>query len=312
MSSDKIAIQVDHLSKTFDHQPAVKDVSFTVKQGEVFGLLGPNGAGKTTILRMLTTLLPPTAGHIAIFGHDLKRASSQARATFGVTGQYAALDEDLSAKENLMIFARLNGLTQPAARTRTTELLAEFSLEQSADKSLAHFSGGMRRRLDLAVSLITRPALIFLDEPTTGLDPRTRTQMWATIRNMVSQGSTIFLTTQYLDEADSLADRVAVIDHGQLVRIGTPADLKRETGESTLSLQVTQPAQLAQAVQILQAAMHATPSAVAQTLITKFKNAEQVTNGLAQLKAAKIPISNLTVREPSLDDVFMALTVGKN
>jgi len=312
MSSDKIAIQVDHLSKIFNHQPAVKDVSFIVKQGEVFGLLGPNGAGKTTILRMLTTLLPPTTGHIAIFGHDLKRASSQARATFGVTGQYAALDEDLSAKENLMIFARLNGLTQPAARARTTELLAEFSLEQSADKSLAHFSGGMRRRLDLAVSLITRPALIFLDEPTTGLDPRTRAQMWATIRNMVSQGSTIFLTTQYLDEADSLADRVAVIDHGKLVRIGTPADLKRETGESTLSLQVTQPSQLAQALQILQTAMHATPSAVAQTLVTKFKNAEQVTNGLAQLKAAKIPISDLTVREPSLDDVFMALTVGKN
>jgi len=312
MSSDKIAIQVDHLSKIFNHQPAVKDVSFIVKQGEVFGLLGPNGAGKTTILRMLTTLLPPTTGHIAIFGHDLKRAGAQARATFGVTGQYAALDEDLSAKENLMIFARLNGLTQPAARARTTELLAEFSLEQSADKSLAHFSGGMRRRLDLAVSLITRPALIFLDEPTTGLDPRTRAQMWATIRNMVSQGSTIFLTTQYLDEADSLADRVAVIDHGKLVRIGTPADLKRETGESTLSLQVTQPAQLAQASRILQAAMHATPNAVAQTLVTKFKDADQVTNGLAQLKAAQITISDLTVREPSLDDVFMALTVGKN
>lgn len=309
---NNIAIQVEHLTKTFDKQVAVDDVSFTVKQGEVFGLLGPNGAGKTTILRMITTLLKPTSGNIMIFGHDIKKEGSLARSMFGVTGQYASVDEDISARENLMIFSRLNGLSKKMARIRTQELLKEFSLENSADKSIENFSGGMRRRLDLAISLITRPALIFLDEPTTGLDPRTRSQMWDTIKSLVKQGSTIFLTTQYLDEADNLADRVAVIDHGKLIRIGTPEELKQENGESTMSLRVTDTTNITRATQILATELQSQPQVSAHTIITKFKNTEQVTNGLSQLKMAKINISDLTVQEPSLDDVFMALTVGKN
>lgn len=309
---NKLAINVEHLSKTFKDQTAVDDVSFSVKQGEVFGLLGPNGAGKTTILKMITTLLKPTAGTIEVFGHDIKTDSKTARSTFGVTGQYASVDEDLSARENLMIFSRLNGLSKKDSLTRTAELLKEFSLENSADKSIKDFSGGMRRRLDLAISLITRPALIFLDEPTTGLDPRTRSQMWATIRRLVQQGSTIFLTTQYLEEADKLADRVAVIDHGKLIKLGTPDQLKRDIGESTMSLKVLQSDKVPQAVSILQSELNSKPIVNDTTIITKFKTTAQAINGLTQLQNSKIIISDLTVQEPSLDDVFMALTVGKN
>ncbi len=275
-------------------------------------MLGPNGAGKTTILRMLTTLLTPTAGEVLIFGHDLKREGRLARSMFGVTGQNASLDEDLSAHENLMIFARLNGLTRAQARQRTQELLAEFSLEHSADKALATFSGGMRRRVDLAISLITRPSLIFLDEPTTGLDPRTRAEMWTTIRRLVQQGSTVFLTTQYLEEADQLADRVAVIDHGKLIQVGTPAALKRATGESTMTVKINNQSQVSLAVRILTAELATTPHVTGQQLVAKFKRTSQITSGLTRLRDAHIDISELTVREPTLDDVFMALTVGQN
>ncbi|PMD69819.1 ATP-binding cassette domain-containing protein [Companilactobacillus nuruki] len=310
--NDNIAIKVDHLSKTFTNQKAVDNVSFTVKEGEIFGLLGPNGAGKTTLLRMITTLLKPTDGTVTVFGHDIEKDDKLARSTFGVTGQYASVDEDLSAKENLMIFSRLNGFSKKSSLARTDELLKEFSLENSADKSIKEFSGGMRRRLDLAISLITRPALIFLDEPTTGLDPRTRSQMWDTIRSLVKQGSTIFLTTQYLEEADKLANRVAVIDHGKLIKIGTPDQLKHDTGESTLSLKVLDDNSIHQAAEILQIELNSKPQIINNTIIVKFKNSEQAIKGLFQLKNSKINISDLIIQEPSLDDAFMALTVGKN
>ncbi|WP_129044725.1 ATP-binding cassette domain-containing protein [Companilactobacillus metriopterae] len=309
---DEIAIKVDHLTKIFDKQKVVDDVSFRVKKGEVFGLLGPNGAGKTTILRMLTTLLKPSEGNIAIFDYDIKKESKQARSTFGVTGQYASVDEDISARENLMIFSRLNGLSKDVARVRAEELLKEFSLEASADKSIKDFSGGMRRRLDLAISLITRPEIIFLDEPTTGLDPRTRLQMWETIRGLVKDGSTIFLTTQYLEEADNLADRVAVIDHGKLIKIGTPDKLKHENGESTMSLKIMDKSDIGRSVEILKKNLNSEPTLIDSTIITKFKETKQAIDGLSELKNANISISNLTIKEPSLDDVFMALTVGKN
>lgn len=309
---DDIAIKVNHLSKIFNKQTVVDDVSFTVKKGEVFGLLGPNGAGKTTILRMLTTLLKPTTGMITIFDHDIKTEGKIARATFGVTGQYASVDEDLSAEENLLIFSRLNGFSKKAAQVRAAELLKEFSLEKSANKSIKDFSGGMRRRLDLAISLITRPALIFLDEPTTGLDPRTRSQMWNTIRNLVKQGSTIFLTTQYLEEADNLADRVAVIDHGKLIKIGTPDQLKREIGDASLSLKIDHDSDLTSASKILQSELNTEPKITNNTISIKFKNTEQVIDSLTSLKNNQISISDLSIQEPTLDDVFMALTVGKN
>lgn len=308
----EFAIKVNHLSKTFGNQKVVDDISFTVNKGEVFGLLGPNGAGKTTILRILTTLLKPTAGDVNIFGYDIKKESKLARSMFGVTNQYAAVDEDISARENLMIFSRLNGLSKNASKARTNELLKEFSLENSADKTAKNFSGGMRRRLDLAISLITRPKIIFLDEPTTGLDPRTRTQMWDTIRNLVKDGSTIFLTTQYLEEADTLANRVAVIDHGKLIKIGTPDELKHNLGDLTLSLKVTNENDITRTIEILQASLNTEPKLTNNIITTKCKNTEQAIEGLSHLKDAQISISDLSIQEPSLDDVFMNLTVGKN
>jgi len=306
------AIEVNHLTKRFGKKVAVDDVSFNVQQGEVFGLLGPNGAGKTTTLRMMTTLLKANQGSVKIFGHDTVKEGRLARSMFGLTGQYASVDEDISARENLMIFSRLNGLSRTASKQRTTELLQNFSLVESADKALKDFSGGMRRRLDLAVSLITRPALIFLDEPTTGLDPRTRTQMWETIRDLVAQGSTIVLTTQYLDEADQLADRIAVIDHGQLVKIGTPAELKQQVGGTTLNFTVNQTNQVANAVNLVAAQLKATVQQTGQQLSVTLNQVSQLTPILTALEQAKIAISHLTVQEPSLDDVFMDLTVGKN
>lgn len=306
------AIEVNHLTKRFGKKVAVDDVSFNVQQGEVFGLLGPNGAGKTTTLRMMTTLLKANQGSVKIFGHDTVKEGRLARSMFGLTGQYASVDEDISARENLMIFSRLNGLSRTASKQRTTELLQDFSLVESADKALKDFSGGMRRRLDLAVSLITRPALIFLDEPTTGLDPRTRTQMWETIRDLVAQGSTIVLTTQYLDEADQLADRIAVIDHGQLVKIGTPAELKQQVGGTTLNFTVNQTNQVANAVKLVAAQLKATVQQTGQQLSVTLNQVSQLTPILTVLQQAKIAISHLTVQEPSLDDVFMDLTVGKN
>jgi ABC-2 type transport system ATP-binding protein len=310
--SEENAIEVRHLSKRFGDNLAVADLSFNVHRGEVFGLLGPNGAGKTTTLRMITTLLKPDAGQVKIFGHDTATEGRLARSLFGLTGQYASVDEDISARENLMIFARLNGLSRADAKTRTAELLAEFSLEQSADKALKHFSGGMRRRLDLAVSLITRPALIFLDEPTTGLDPRTRTQMWTTIRGLVAQGSTIVLTTQYLEEADQLADRLAVIDHGKLVKLGTPAELKQQVGGTVLTFTVNQDSQVKAALRILAQTVAGKVRQSGQQLSVTLSQLTQLTPVLETLKRAQVAVSRLSVTEPSLDDAFMALTVGQN
>lgn len=302
------AVQVTHLTKKFKDKLAVDDVSFNIYRGEVFGLLGPNGAGKTTTLRMMTTLLKATSGHVTIFGHDVAKESSAARAMFGLTGQYASVDEDISARENLMIFSRLNGLSRAEAKQRTTELLTELSLLESADKTISDFSGGMRRRLDLAVSLITRPALIFLDEPTTGLDPRTRTQMWETIRKLVAEGSTIVLTTQYLDEADELADRIAVIDHGKLVKIGTPASLKEQVSQSKLSLSLADSNQVTEAKDIVTTHLKSATLIDQTTILAPFDDSNRLTDILMDLRAKQISVSHLSVQEPTLDDVFLNLT----
>jgi ABC-2 type transport system ATP-binding protein len=228
------------LVKTFGELRAVDGIDLEVRQGEIFGVLGPNGAGKTTMLRMLATLLPIDAGQARVFGVDVAREPHRVRQLVGVTGQYASVDEDLTATENLWLFGRLQGLRSAEARATARGLLAQFGLEEAADKPISQFSGGMRRRLDLAASLITRPPLIFLDEPTTGLDPRTRGEMWDTIRGLAADGCTIMLTTQYLDEADQLADRVAVIDRGRKVAEGTPDELKASVGDSTLQLQLAE------------------------------------------------------------------------
>ena len=310
--TEEYAVEINGLTKTFGQQTAVDQVSFNIKRGEIFGLLGPNGAGKTTTLRMMTTLLQPTSGDIKIFGHDVKTESQTVRSLFGLTGQYASVDEDISARENLMIFSRLNGLSRQEAKARTAELLEEFSLVNSADKAISNFSGGMRRRLDLAVSLITRPALIFLDEPTTGLDPRTRTQMWDTIRQLVAAGSTIVLTTQYLEEADELADRIAVIDHGKLVSIGTPAELKAQVGGAKLRVEVVDDAQAEQARGVMADTLPATPQVTRNVVEVAIDDINTVAGVLQAITAAGVTMTNMSVEQPSMDDVFFALTVGKN
>lgn len=306
------AIAIQTLSKKFGQQTAVDRVSFNVEVGEVFALLGPNGAGKTTILRMLTTLLKPTSGTIQVLGHNLQSESQAVRSLFGLAGQYASVDEDLTARENLQTFSLLNGLTFREARLRTQELLEEFSLINSADKPLATFSGGMRRRLDLSISLITRPKIIFLDEPTTGLDPRTREQMWKTIRQLVQAGTTVILTTQYLEEADQLADHIALIDHGKLVALGTPQALKEKIASKKLNLTFQNELQATQAVQVIAEATNGIVQQTDNMVNVSFNEVDDITKILTNLQVAKLSANDIQIKQPSLDDVFFAMTVGKN
>lgn len=306
------AIAIQTLSKKFGQQTAVDRVSFNVEVGEVFALLGPNGAGKTTILRMLTTLLKPTSGTIQVLGHNLQSESQAVRSLFGLAGQYASVDEDLTARENLQTFSLLNGLTFREARLRTQELLEEFSLINSADKPLATFSGGMRRRLDLSISLIARPKIIFLDEPTTGLDPRTREQMWKTIRQLVQAGTTVILTTQYLEEADQLADHIALIDHGKLVALGTPQALKEKIASKKLNLTFQNELQATQAVQVISEATNGIVQQTDNMVNVSFNEVDDITKILTNLQVAKLSANDIQIKQPSLDDVFFAMTVGKN
>ncbi len=312
--NQECVIQVNNFKKQFGSKVAVKNVSFEIKKGEIFGLLGPNGAGKTTILRMMTTLLRQDAGNVLLNGFDTLTQSRLARQQFSITGQTAAIDQDLTARENLMIFGKLNGLTHTAAKARAAELLTDFDLTQSADQTLVTFSGGMRRRLDLAISLIGKPAILFLDEPTTGLDPRTRMQMWQAIQKLVAEGSTVLLTTQYLEEADHLADRIALIDHGKLVAMGTPNDLKQQIGGMQLRIEVTNLQEQQPAKKLIQDTLALPVSVNDRTLTvlldhTKMRKVSQI---LGQLQDAGIAINNFAVETPPLDDVFLKLTVGKN
>lgn len=306
------AIAIQTLSKKFGQQTAVDRVSFNVEVGEVFALLGPNGAGKTTMLRMLTTLLKPTSGTIQVLGHNLQSEPQTVRSLFGLTGQYASVDEDLTARENLQTFSLLNGLSFREARLRTQELLEEFSLINSADKPLATFSGGMRRRLDLSISLIARPKIIFLDEPTTGLDPRTREQMWKTVRQLVQAGTTVILTTQYLEEADQLADHIALIDHGKLVALGTPQALKEKIASKKLNLTFQNELQATQAVQAIAEATNGIVQQTDNMVNVSFNEVDDITKILTNLQVAKLSANDIQIKQPSLDDVFFAMTVGKN
>ncbi|MFC8042452.1 ATP-binding cassette domain-containing protein [Nocardia sp. NPDC057353] len=306
----ELAVEAADLVKTFGTQRAVDGVTLTVPTGTVYAVLGPNGAGKTTTIRMLTTLLPLDAGTASIFGHDVRREPTAVRNLIGVTGQYASVDEDLTATENLIIFARLLGLTRRAARRRAADLLAEFALTEAAAKPLRQFSGGMRRRLDLAAGLIATPPLLFLDEPTTGLDPRTRAQMWDTIRRLVRAGTTVLLTTQYLDEADQLADRIAVIDHGRVIADGTADELKQSVGGSSLHLVPADRTRLAETRQLvagfLDAEVTVTPEA--GRITAPLRDADITTDLLVRLRAERIAIAEITVSKPSLDEVFLTLT----
>lgn len=304
------AVEAEGLVKVFGDNRAVDGVDLYVQAGTIYGVLGPNGAGKTTTIRMLATLLRPDKGSARIFGYDVMKDSHIVRQLIGVTGQYASVDESLSATENLIIFSRLHGLGRAEARRKAADLLEEFGLSEAAKRPLKHFSGGMRRRLDLAASLIAQPPLIFLDEPTTGLDPRTRAQMWETIRRLVKTGSTVLLTTQYLDEADQLADRIAVIDHGRVVAEGTVDELKASIGTSSLHLKVQSPQDVEGARQAIDRVLkvQSSVSPEAGKITAPMASADQVTDLLMVLRAEGIHLTEISVQKPTLDEVFLTIT----
>jgi ABC-2 type transport system ATP-binding protein len=307
------AVSLRGLRKSFGDFTAVDGIDLDIRPGEVFGLLGPNGAGKTTTISMLSTLLTIGGGTAEIFGVDIARHPHQIRQLIGVTGQYASVDEKLTGRENLRLIARLQGRSRGAAQSIAAELLDEFGLEKAADKPLSTFSGGMRRRLDLAVSLISRPPLIFLDEPTTGLDPRTRNQMWETIRGLVASGVTVLLTTQYLEEADQLADRIAVIDHGTIVAQGTPAELKASIGGSSLHIVLdaessVNDSERAHTVIAGVVGAEAVHSSDAGEITVALQQAGDAASVLVALRHASIDVASIKVAEPSLDDVFLTIT----
>lgn len=303
------AVQAQALVKIFGDNHAVSGVDLHIPAGGIYGVLGPNGAGKTTTIRMLATLLRPDGGSAKVFGYDVVKDSHVVRQLIGVTGQYASVDEKLSATENLIIFSRLLGLSGRDAKRKANDLLEEFGLTEAAKRPLAHYSGGMRRRLDLAASLIAQPPLLFLDEPTTGLDPRTRNQMWNTIRRLVKEGSTVVLTTQYLDEADQLADRIAVIDHGKVIAEGTPDQLKAKVGTASLELKLADDEDLLQATDIIQQMLLVEVRVAGNHIITApMVHAEGITDLLLALRNAGIGLSAVSVKSPTLDEVFLTLT----
>ena len=305
-----LAVEAKGLVKKFGNHRAVDGVDLNVKAGSIYGVLGPNGAGKTTTIRMLATLLRADEGSARIFGHDVAKESQIVRQLIGVTGQYASVDESLSATENLVIFSRLLGLGRAEAKQKAAQLLEEFSLTEAAKRPLKNFSGGMRRRLDLAASLIAQPPLIFLDEPTTGLDPRTRNQMWDTIRRLVDSGSTVLLTTQYLQEADELADRVAVIDHGRVVAEGTVNELKGSIGTSSLQLSIQNLEDLDNARRKVEEVLkvQSVVSPEGGKITAPMADADRVTDLLIAFRQSGIQLAELSVQKPTLDEVFLTIT----
>ncbi len=305
-----LAIEASGLVKTFGETRAVDGVDLAVPTGSVYGVLGPNGAGKTTTIRMLATLLTPDAGSARVLGHDVVREADAVRGVVSLTGQLASVDEELTGRENLILLARLLGHGIPAARERADELLDAFGLSESAGKLVKNYSGGMRRRLDIAASIVVTPKLLFLDEPTTGLDPRSRNQVWAIVRLMVEAGTTILLCTQYLEEADQLADGIAVIDHGRVIAEGTPAQLKASVGVGSLHVRLLQPEQRPQAERALggrigeKVHLEADPAA----LSVPCGDAEQAAEAVSELTRGGIAVAGFSLGQPSLDEVFLALT----
>jgi ABC-2 type transport system ATP-binding protein len=304
-----LAVEATGLVKTFGETRAVDGVDLAVRRGSVYGVLGPNGAGKTTTIRMLATLLRPDAGSARVLGHDIVDDADAVRGAVSLTGQLASVDEDLTGRENLILIGRLLGLPRADAKARATELLDAFGLTEAAGKLVKNFSGGMRRRLDIAASIVVTPELMFLDEPTTGLDPRSRNQVWDIIRALVAGGTTILLCTQYLEEADQLADGIAVIDHGKVIAEGTPGQLKASVGSGALHVRLLDPEQRPQAEQLLGRELggvhlEADPAALSVQCADADRGAEAV----AGLSRAGVGVASFTLGQPSLDEVFLALT----
>jgi ABC-2 type transport system ATP-binding protein len=300
------AIEAEGLAKSFGETRAVDGVDLHVSQGAVYGVLGPNGAGKTTTIRMLATLLAPDGGRASVLGHDVVAEADAVRSLVSLTGQLASVDEELTGRENLVLMARLLGHSRAGAKGRATELLEAFGLADAATKQVKNYSGGMRRRLDIAASIVVTPRLMFLDEPTTGLDPRSRNQVWDIVRALVGQGTTVLLCTQYLEEADQLADRIAVIDHGRVIAEGTPAQLKASVGRGALHVRLLEPDQRGRAADLLGDGVHLLPDPAALSL--PGAGAEQASEAVAALVAAGIGVAGFALGQPSLDEVFLALT----
>ncbi|WP_235738713.1 ATP-binding cassette domain-containing protein [Nocardioides alcanivorans] len=307
--TDKPAIEAVHLVKRFGEQIAVNDVSFEVPQGTVLGLLGPNGAGKTTTVRMMTTLTKPTSGTARVAGHDVVTDPSGVRRSMGLTGQAATVDELLTGRENLRLIGALYGLSRRYMTGATEDLLERFSLAEAGDKVVKEYSGGMRRRLDLAVSLVATPPVLFLDEPTTGLDPRSRVELWDVLRELVDGGTTLLLTTQYLEEADQLADRIVVIDQGSVIAEGTPLQLKDSSGAAAVVVTVSEAADLARAEQIIRSVVddvHVDEGA--RQLTAPADGLRDMTRIAVAFEDTGIELDDLGLKRPTLDDVFLRLT----
>ena len=306
------AIEAIDLVKKFDDNVAVDGVSFVVPQGTVLGLLGPNGAGKTTTTRMLTTLSVPTSGTGRVAGHDILKEPDAVRRSMGLTGQVATVDELLSARENLRLIGRLYGLPKQYIRDSTDELLERFALTEAADRIAKKYSGGMRRRLDLAVSLIAAPPVLFLDEPTTGLDPRSRTELWEVLRGLVNEGTTLLLTTQYLEEADHLADDIIVIDKGKIIAAGTPTQLKDQAGAASVVVTLTHAADLPRAEELVRSC---SPEVHVDTTARRLTAQADGLGDMSRIgnlfESSGIEVDDLGLKRPSLDDVFLHLTGHK-
>jgi ABC-2 type transport system ATP-binding protein len=307
-----LAIEATGLVKSFGETRAVDGVDLAVRRGSVYGVLGPNGAGKTTTVRMLATLLRPDAGSARVLGHDIVTDADAVRGLVSLTGQLASVDEDLTGRENLILVGRLVGLKHRDAKARATELLEAFDIAEAAGKLVKHYSGGMRRRLDIAASIVVTPELMFLDEPTTGLDPRSRNQVWDIIRSLVAGGTTILLCTQYLDEADQLADGIAVIDRGKVIAEGTPGQLKASVGSGALHVRLLRPDQRPEAERVLAAelgAVHLEPDPAG--LSAPCSHGDRAAEALAALARSGVGIADFSLGQPSLDEVFLALTGHK-
>lgn len=304
------AIETHGLVKTFGTTRALDGVDLRIPAGTVYGLLGPNGAGKTTTVRILSTLRKPDGGSATVLGHDVVKEEAIVRQKVSLTGQYASVDEDLTGHENLVLVARLLGFGWRAARSRATELLDAFGLSEAAGRQISTYSGGMRRRIDIAASLVAIPEVLFLDEPTTGLDPRGRNEVWELVRRIATAGTTVLLTTQYLDEADRLAARMAVIDHGRVIAEGTSRDLKASVGSNALHMRIARAEQRAQALEVVARVLGEglLPGNDPTEVATRLTHTDQAVEVLAALSAARIEVAEFSVGTPSLDEVFLALT----